>query len=815
MKNNIYYAAAFLLVLLPSTGTAQVADKADTNISATVSDVSATEVKEQSASATVVTDVPDVNAAEAVAEENTQTIQNAETEAATAGAEVSETVTTDVLETNMSVEHVTTAAVHDENQSVANEGVVEEVTQSPAEEKDISVEAVTTAAIPDENQSVANEGVNEEVSQSPVQTAAEETNISVEAVTTTVVSDKGQNVADEGVVEEVSKPMTETAGEVNGTSEKTEETELPAAASEERVPEAAEKSGSVLELFESIELKEKEETAPATVQGAPKPEKTVTKKSTGGVRYIVVGTYSTKTNADSQLESLAAAFEKLPDIIQKQREHGFGYSSKSSGRYFIASIGPFTSSDVLNSVLVETRKLYPDAYVLRQSGKGAATAKKAPKAEELPTRKTEKLKEKRAVTKQKPVEEIGVAAVIGESVTALEDVEIEDESAEVMPEPKSGLSEKTMLLGVAALLALLFVLLFFAARRKPKAKIKTEMKEEGAEVSAEARAEEKKPEIKAKRVEAVPTEAVTVEKRAEKPAVPPAEAEVKRAEKAAPAFEKKEKPAAKKEAAPAAKGRRKREPRSDRGKVAKEDFAEFSGARILVAEDNLINQKVILGLLGESGMEVTIANDGQEALDILETDSDYQLVLMDAHMPRVDGFEATRKIRANPKFDHIAVAALSGDTSTDDIRKMQEAGMEEQLEKPLKMDALYDVLYSYVTVPSEEAKQQPQKGTGLNRAAGLEITGGDEELYNEVLAEFVSMYGRSDAELTKLFSVGDLAQAKALLLDIKSLAANIGAETLSDTAEELREAIINGEEGRFGTLLDMFKAELHAVLDAV
>ncbi|WP_434657042.1 response regulator [Sulfurimonas sp. NW9] len=84
-------------------------------------------------------------------------------------------------------------------------------------------------------------------------------------------------------------------------------------------------------------------------------------------------------------------------------------------------------------------------------------------------------------------------------------------------------------------------------------------------------------------------------------------------------------------------------------KITKEDFKIFAGERILLAEDNLINQKVILGVLGDSGIEVVVANDGQEALDILKTDKNFLIILMDAHMPRVDGFEATRAIRHDPQ----------------------------------------------------------------------------------------------------------------------------------------------------------------------
>ncbi len=115
----------------------------------------------------------------------------------------------------------------------------------------------------------------------------------------------------------------------------------------------------------------------------------------------------------------------------------------------------------------------------------------------------------------------------------------------------------------------------------------------------------------------------------------------------------------------------------------------------MLVEDNIINQKVILGLWARSGIDVVVANDGVEALEILEKDNNFILILMDAHMPRMDGFEATRKIRKNPALNHIAVVALSGDTTADSIKKMTESGMNEHLEKPLRMDALYDIIYAY------------------------------------------------------------------------------------------------------------------------
>lgn len=248
-------------------------------------------------------------------------------------------------------------------------------------------------------------------------------------------------------------------------------------------------------------------------------------------------------------------------------------------------------------------------------------------------------------------------------------------------------------------------------------------------------------------------------------------------------------------------------------KITKDNFKEFTGEKILVAEDNLINQKVIKGLLADSGIEITIADDGQEALDILEKDSNYLLVLMDAHMPRVDGFEATRQIRANSEYDHILVVALSGDTAADDIKKMTEAGMSEHLEKPLRMEALYDILYAY-TGTNSNAQEDDDKFVNvyvtqeLNGDQGLDVCGGDEEFYHEILNEFVATYENSTQELGDLLRSGDLVAADRLLLDLVGLTANIGANNLNDISHIIKASLNDTEEKSYLTLVDQYKTSL-------
>lgn len=248
------------------------------------------------------------------------------------------------------------------------------------------------------------------------------------------------------------------------------------------------------------------------------------------------------------------------------------------------------------------------------------------------------------------------------------------------------------------------------------------------------------------------------------------------------------------------------------GKITKQSFSEFAGERILVAEDNPINQKVIVGLLAGSGIDVVLANDGQEALDILEKETNFLMILMDAHMPRVDGFEATRIIRANPQYDHILVVALSGDVGADDIQKMKSAGMAEQLEKPLRMESLYKIFYAYST---KETQPETAVTNILDAAEGVEICGGDENFYREILAEFISDYGDSADRLGDFLRVHDMQAADALLLDIVGVAANIGAHSLGDIASHLKLSLSDTHEKSYFSLYDRYKVQLERLTQEI
>ncbi len=258
-------------------------------------------------------------------------------------------------------------------------------------------------------------------------------------------------------------------------------------------------------------------------------------------------------------------------------------------------------------------------------------------------------------------------------------------------------------------------------------------------------------------------------------------------------------------------GRKKREvPYHDR--IKKEDFSYFKGVRVLIAEDNIINQKVISGLLAGSGIEYVIANDGVEALEILQKDKNFNLVLMDVHMPRLNGFETTRKIREIKEYEHIAVIALSGDTATDDIKKMTQSGMEEYLEKPLRMDALYDVLYAYTDDPNQTSNLNTKE---LNIEDGLEICCGDKEFYDDILNDFINSYSDAPKRIETFLKNNRRKEIDILLLDIAGVAANIGANILHTTALEFKQSLQTSAITELQSKLENFTLHLNTLLQEI
>jgi len=259
--------------------------------------------------------------------------------------------------------------------------------------------------------------------------------------------------------------------------------------------------------------------------------------------------------------------------------------------------------------------------------------------------------------------------------------------------------------------------------------------------------------------------------------------------------------------------------------ITKQSFGAFAGASVLIVEDNLINQKVLLSLFNGSGIRVTVAGDGVEALAAVEDPKNrFDLVLMDINMPVMDGYEATRHIRADEKYNAMPVVSLTGLGLPEEIAKMYALGMNAHLIKPVQIGRLYTVFSRFVKTVSPtlqtaplSVKETPFTNTEVLAARdGLMRASGDAELYGEILEEFVRLYAGADQTLDIYIKTGNFDGAKKLVHDIKGVSANIGANHLSKVSDALNIGLSrNIEHSRLLVMKHEFDRHLLEVLKEV
>jgi len=137
---------------------------------------------------------------------------------------------------------------------------------------------------------------------------------------------------------------------------------------------------------------------------------------------------------------------------------------------------------------------------------------------------------------------------------------------------------------------------------------------------------------------------------------------------------------------------------------------------VLLVEDNLINQELAVELLSEAGVAVTVADDGRSALDLLGSRA-FDAVLMDIQMPVMDGYEATRAIRAQPRWQNLPVIAMTANTMSGDRDKALAAGMNDHIAKPLDVTVMFQTLARWVRRAAAQAA--PPSGSGAQPVGGL------------------------------------------------------------------------------------------------
>ena len=247
---------------------------------------------------------------------------------------------------------------------------------------------------------------------------------------------------------------------------------------------------------------------------------------------------------------------------------------------------------------------------------------------------------------------------------------------------------------------------------------------------------------------------------------------------------------------------------------------ERRGRRILLAEDNVTNQRVALGILKKIGVTADAVENGEAALEVLASRS-YDLVLMDCRMPVMDGYEATRRIRRmEGDVRNIPVIALTAYALAGDREKCLEAGMNDYLAKPIVRDALLAVLERWL--PRREKEEQPfedaaregaremkvqQLESVWDRDVLLERLLGDEEMLEEIVAGFLEDAPVQLSSLSEALATGDASSAEMSAHAVKGAAAGIGAERVRSAAFAVEKAARNGAMDEAASFIGVLELE--------
>ena len=263
------------------------------------------------------------------------------------------------------------------------------------------------------------------------------------------------------------------------------------------------------------------------------------------------------------------------------------------------------------------------------------------------------------------------------------------------------------------------------------------------------------------------------------------------------------------------------DPNSDQWKI--DPLENIKGSEVLLVEDNTINQLLAKELLTQAGIRVTVAWNGEEAVEQVGK-TRFDAILMDLQMPVMDGFEATGIIRARNPESHPPIIAMTANAMAGDREQCLHAGMVDHVAKPIEPKVLFEALVKWIppfdkdspqiateTIQVEKASL-PSDLAGIDIAKGLERSVGNQDLYTKLLNHFMKDHGNDNQLIMNAIAEDDLTLAERIAHTLKGVSGGIGALGLYDSAQQVEAALKQNKTEQFKPLIDRLTLDLTEVI---
>ncbi|MBF0182003.1 MAG: response regulator [Magnetococcales bacterium] len=251
-------------------------------------------------------------------------------------------------------------------------------------------------------------------------------------------------------------------------------------------------------------------------------------------------------------------------------------------------------------------------------------------------------------------------------------------------------------------------------------------------------------------------------------------------------------------------------------------LASVAGATILVVDDQETNRQVAREILEQAGMRVEEAADGGQALARMMAGGGIDLIFMDLNMPEMDGYEATRRLRALPGMERLPIVAMTANALSGERERCLSVGMNDHLAKPIDLDDLYAILARWL--PSASPIRSPERDApaderpdppGLAVAETVRRLGGKRDIYATLLDTFLRAHGECAARLREAAACGDRERIRHISHTVSGSAANLGAHDLALAMRSVEKGCVQGGEAVDDALLEQVSRALDTTREAM